>query len=77
MKMIKGYEYTVDAVGGAYGIYYIQSILGVIVLILTIFNILLKAGILIYSKVKKRKIEEIPQVIDDTIDKINEVKDGK
>ena len=77
MKLMNRLEYTVDAVGGAYGIAFIKDILGLIVLILTICSILFRAGIIIHNKIKNGKIEEIPDVLDDTKDQIEKVKDGK
>lgn len=71
MKMIKTYEYTVDTAGGIYGLANIQTVLGIIVLILTIFNILFKMCIAIYNSVKKRKLEEISPIIEHSIDEIN------
>lgn len=73
MKMINACDYTVDAVGGAYGLSNIESILGIVVLILTIFNILLKAGIKIWEHFKKREIKAIEEVIDNTIEQLEEV----
>ena len=72
MKMIKSYEYTVDTAGGIYGLANIQTVLGIIVLILSIFNILFKMGVAIYNAIKKREIEAISNVIDSSINEINE-----
>ena len=73
MKMINACDYTVDAVGSAYGLANIQTILGIIVLVLTIFNILFKMCIAIYNKVKKREYEAITKVVDEAIEQLEEV----
>lgn len=66
-------DVTTSAVGFSYGIYNMYTTLGVIVLILTICNILIKAGIAIYNAIKKKEVNKIPEIIDDTIDKLEEV----
>lgn len=76
MNKIKAYQYSVDAVGGAYGLANIQTVLGIIVLILSIFNVLLNAGIRIYNLIKKRKYGEINEVLDDTIEELKEVENN-
>lgn len=73
MNKLKMYQYSVDAVGSAYGLANIQTILGIIVLVLSIFNVLLNATVKIITLIKKRQIEAIPEVIDDTIEKLEEV----
>lgn len=69
------YESAVDTIGGVYGITYFKEILGIIVLVLTVINIIFKLGIMIYNKVKNKKISDIPDLIDDTIDKLEEFED--
>ena len=49
------------------------NIADVILLILSITNILIKAGIAIYNAIKKKQVNKIPEIIDDTIDKLEEV----
>ena len=66
-------DVTTSAVGVGFGINNIYSTLGVILLILSIANILIKAGIAIYNAVKKKQVNKIPKIIDDTIDKLEEV----
>lgn len=73
MKMIKVYQYSVDALGVGYGLTYIQTVLGIIVLVLSIFNILLNAVIRIVKLIKKREIDKINEVLDDTIEELKEV----
>ena len=66
-------DVTTSAVGVGFGINNIYSTLGVILLILSIANILIKAGITIYNAIKKKQVNKIPEIIDDTIDKLEEV----
>lgn len=73
MKIVNTCNYTVDAIGGAYGLANIQTVLGIIVLILTILNVLINATIRIVGLVKKRKYEQITQVLEDTIEELKEV----
>lgn len=69
------YEGALDTIGSIYGITYIKEILGIIILVLTIINILVKMSILIYKKVKSNKIEEIPQVIDEAVEQFKELEE--
>lgn len=66
-------DVTTSAAGVGFGITNVQSTLGVILLILSIANILIKGGIAIYNHIKKKEYNKIPQVIDNTIEKLEEV----
>lgn len=66
-------DVTTSAVGVGYGVHNLYEWLGVVVLVLSIANILFKAGILIYDKIKSKKIKDIPQIIDNTIEQLEEV----
>lgn len=66
-------DVTTSAAGIGYGINNIYTTLGIILLILSIANILIKAGIAIYDAVKKKNVRKVPEIIDDTIDKLEEV----
>lgn len=72
MKMIKYGNYTVETTGGIYGIANIESILGIVVLILTIFNILINSAYKIYLHYKKREIDEISKVVHSSTEEIIE-----
>lgn len=69
------YDYGVSVLGTYIGIDTIQSILGIILLVLSISNILIKLGFKIYDKIKAKKFKEIPSDIDDTIEQINKIKE--
>lgn len=66
-------DYSVDAVGGYYGLTNLHNILGIIVLILTIINLLYKMIYAIIIKIKSKKYEEIPEIIDNTIEDFKEI----
>ena len=73
MTKVKMIDYSVDIVSGTYGLYYIHTILGILVLVLTIINLIYKMIWAIIEKIKNNKAKEIPEVIDETIDKLNEL----
>ena len=73
MNKFKAYQYTVDLAGTAYGLTFIQTILGILVLVFSILNILINATIRIVSLIKKREINKINEVLDDTIEQLEEV----
>ncbi|MBO7735418.1 MAG: hypothetical protein J6S67_22835 [Methanobrevibacter sp.] len=75
MNKIEAIEYSVDAMGGAYGLANIQTILGIVVLILSIFNVLFNMTYKIIMAVKKRKYEEIKGIVDNSIEELNNVVD--
>lgn len=72
-KIFNTCNYSVDAIGGAYGLANIEHILGIVVLILTIFNVLANSVYKIYTHIKKREIEAILDDVDDTIEELKEV----
>lgn len=69
-------EYSLNIVGITYGAINVQEVLGVIVLILSILSILLKAGVKIYTLIKNKKYNEVDETINDTINDLNELKEG-
>lgn len=73
MKIFNTCNYTVDAVGASYGIANIQSILGIVVLILTILNVLINSTVKIIMAVKKREYDKISKVLDETKEQLEEV----
>ena len=70
--MIKAYNYTVDTIGGIYGIANIKEVLGLVVLILTILNVFINMGYKLWQAIKKRKIEAINEVLEQSKDEINQ-----
>ena len=75
-KSIQAIDYSVDVTSGAYGLANIQTILGIILLVLSICSILYKMGLSIYIHIKNKKYEEIAKDIDNAIDEIEKLKDG-
>ena len=73
--MYDDYSNLCSIATGAYGIANIKEILGIIVLVLSILNILINAGIRVYHKIKNKKYDEIPNDISDTINQINDLKE--
>lgn len=51
----------------------IYTWLGITLLVLSIANILIKAAFKIYDIIKKKKYEDITEVLDDTIEDLKEV----
>lgn len=73
MKIFNTCNYTVEVAGASYGLVNIQTILGIIVLILTIINVILNATVRIILAIKKREYNKINEVLDDTIEELKEV----
>lgn len=69
-------EYALNIVGITYGAINVQEILGIIVLILSILSILWKAGVKIYTLIKNKKYNEIDETINETINDLNDLKEG-
>lgn len=69
-------EYGLNIVGITYGAINVQEVLGIIVLILSILSILWKAGVKIYTLIKNKKYNEIDETINDTINDLNDLKEG-
>lgn len=69
-------DYVLNIVGITYGAINVQEVLGIIVLILSILSILWKAGVKIYTLIKNKKYNEIDETINDTINDLNDLKEG-
>lgn len=75
-KIFNTCNYSVDAIGGAYGLANIQTILGIIVLSLTIFNVLFNMVYKIIKHIKNRQIEAILEDINEAKEELKEVQNG-
>lgn len=75
-KIFNTCNYSVDAIGGAYGLANIQTILGIIVLSLTIFNVLFNMVYKIIKHIKNRQIEAILEDINEAKEELEEVQNG-
>lgn len=69
-------DYSLNIVGITYGAINVQEILGITVLILSILSILWKAGVKIYTLIKNKKYNEIDETINETINDLNDLKEG-
>lgn len=67
------YDIGISVLGVSVGIETIYTTLGIILLILSIANILIKAAFKIYDVIKEKKYREIPDILDDTIEELKEV----
>lgn len=67
------YDIGVSVLGVSVGIETIYTTLGIILLVLSIANILIKAAFKIYDVIKKKKYNDIPEILDDTIKDLKEV----
>lgn len=57
-------DYTVDAGSASYGLANIQTVLGIVLLILSIISIIFKCVLSIYTHVKNKEIEKITEDLD-------------
>ena len=79
MKMkrsIQMIDYSVDVASGSYGLANIQTILGIVLLVLSIASILFKMGFSIYTHIKNKQYQEIQKDLDQAKEEIEKLKDG-
>lgn len=76
MKTLKMIDYSVDVASGSYGLANIQTILGIILLVLSIISILYKTALSIYQHVKNKEYKEIADDLAKAKDEIEKLKDG-
>lgn len=75
-KMINMVDNFLNVTGIAYGVEFIETILGCIVLSLNIIMILIKLVINVRNKIRSKDIESIRDDIKETIDDLNSLKGG-
>lgn len=75
MKLYDNISRIIDGVGLIFGIANIQEILGIIVLVLTIFNILSTYIIKIVSRIKNKEYDKIGNDTQEAIDELNKIKE--
>lgn len=75
-KSIQAIDYSVDVASGSYGIANIQSVLGIILLVLSICSILFKMVFSIYTHIKNKQYKEIIEDLDKAKEEIEKLKDG-
>lgn len=72
------YDTAVTITGVCFTAENFQTLIGIIIGILTLINILIKMGFKIYEAIKNKKYKDIPEIIDETKEQIEEVgKDAK
>ena len=76
-KSIQLIDYSVDVASGGYGLANIQSILGIILLVLSILSILFKCGFSIYTHIKNKQYKEIENDLEKAQEEIEKLKEGK
>lgn len=75
-KAIQTIDYSVDVASGTYGLANIQTILGIVLLVLSIASILFKMGLSIYTHIKNKQFAEIQKDLDQAKEEIEKLKDG-
>ena len=76
-KKIQIIDYSVDVASGSYGLSNIQTILGIILLVLSIASILFKMGFSIYTHIKNKQYDKIQKDLDIAKEEIQKLKDGE
>lgn len=76
-KAIQTIDYSVDLASGAYGLANIYTILGIILLILSISSILFKMGFSIYTHIKNKQFAKIQEDLDHAKEELEKLKDGE
>lgn len=67
-------DYGISVLSTCWSLENIDNILGIILLIISICNIVFKAFLQIKNKIDNKKYNEIPEIIEDTIDEIEKIK---
>lgn len=68
-------DYTVDAGSASYGLANIQTVLGIVLLILSIISIIFKCVLSIYTHVKNKEIEKITDDLDAAASELGKLKE--
>lgn len=76
MKKLLTIDYTVDVASGSYGIANIQTILGIILLILSILSIIIKSVMTIYVHIKNKNYNGVIEELEKTKEELEKIKDG-
>ena len=76
MKKLLTIDYTVDVASGSYGLANIQTILGIILLILSILSIIIKSVMTIYIHIKNKNYNGVIEELEKTKEELEKLKDG-
>lgn len=71
--MLDKFENALIILGTTFGIQQIESILGIVILILQVLLVLYKVGYKVYLKIKEKKYDEIDDVVEEGIDNIEDL----
>lgn len=71
------YSYTLSVLSIAWSAENIDTILGIILMVLSIVNILWTTGYKIYNHIKEKNYGKVSEEIQDAIDKIKDIKEDK
>lgn len=71
------YSYTLSVLSIAWSAENIDTILGIILMALSIVNILWTTGYKIYNHIKEKNYDKVSEEIQDAIDKIKDIKEDK
>ena len=74
--MLNKLENGLIALGAAFGVTQIQTILGIIILSLQVGLMLYKIGLKVYEKIKDKKYDEVPEIVDEGLNKLEEFKNN-
>lgn len=76
-KSLQAIDYSVDLASASYGLTFIHTILGILLLILSICSILYKMVLSIYTHAKNKQYKEIAKDLDEAKEKLEKLKDGE
>ena len=71
------YSYTLSVLSIAWSAENIDTILGIILMALSIVNILWTTGYKIYNHIKEKNYDKVSEEFQDAIDKIKDIKEDK
>lgn len=71
------YSYTLSVLSIAWSTENIDTILGIILMVLSIVNILWTTGYKIYNHIKEKNYGKVSEEIQDAIDKIKDIKEDE
>lgn len=69
-------DYSLSGVSLSWALTDVESYLSILLIILSLINLLYKLGRDIYKAIKNKKYDKIDDLIEDTIDKIKDIKEG-
>ena len=77
LKVYNMIENSTIALGVAFGITNIESILGIVLLVLQVALILWKVGYKVYLRIKYKQLDKIQKDIEDAMDELEQIKNNQ